>query len=438
MISNSTATHFLFSHNPHWRGKPFEKSVLREKLDEINLFDESKTVVSIVGPRRAGKSYLVFQLIHKLISQKINPSNILYLNLERPLFVQENKKLELFDVLFETYLVEKNPKGKVFIFLDEIQNIPNWESWVRAKVEDFNRDYKVVLTGSNSNLLSSELATLLTGRNLSYQLYPFNFREYLRAQKIGFKVGKNIHQTVRLNFSQKTEILSTLKRYLQQGGYPELLKIQSTQDKRNYLTEYVRSVIYKDIVPRFNLKDSLVLEKLMWYLINNNGSLYSYNSLSKTLDSNENTISQYLFYLKQVYLNFECARFSHSLKKQTKSQKKSYVVDHGLRQVFNDKLFDDSGKIVENLVFNTLNRKMSVGYFVDKNELDFVGYRLYQDLHLVNVSYTNDLNEREFKGFKQFKCPKDYKVKKMIITRDLLDKKDDIRMIPLWVWLLHN
>ena len=319
--------------------------------------------------------------------------------------------------------------------LDEIQNLKNWELFVNRLQR---QGYNLVITGSNSKLLSQELSTHLTGRHLLINVFPFSFKEFLKLENKELTEGE-----------VKTRLLS----YLTYGGYPEpLIK---NLDHRDYLSTLFDSIIYKDIIKRFKIRSVQGLEDLATYLISNIAKEYSYNTLSKmTRCKSVHTIEKYLSYLEEAFIFFKLNRYSFKVKEQISSGKKIYCIDNGLIHAKAFKLSYDMGRLYENLVAIELkklemNGSANIYYWKSKahEEVDFVVKSGLKVNQLIQVCYDTDeikTKEREIKAL--IKAGLEFNCKNLlIITADYeaeekvswFGNKGKIKFIPLWKWLLE-
>jgi predicted AAA+ superfamily ATPase len=389
-------------------------------------------IITISGPRRCGKTFYFYQLINKF-RNKYPIERIVYINFEDDRILPLNFK-EL-DLLIEAYF-ELYPEIKdkdFFLFLDEIQNIDNWEIFVR-RIYDKEK-VKLFVTGSSSKFLSKEIATSLRGRTLNYKLYPLNFDEFLIFK--GVEVDKHFEYS-----KQKYIIKKLLDEYINYGGFPEVV-LDSTNLKRNILKNYYELVIYKDLVERYSIRNINFLKSLMRYLLTNMSNIFSiksyYKIASKDFRISWETILEYISYLEEIDLIYLVPIFSYSLKVQQVNPKKLYVIDNGLRNVVSFKFSGDEGRLVENVVFNRLKEMgFEVYYWKRKGEVDFV-YMNKNKLTAINVSYADSLNKREVESLLEFKSVYKKSVEKLIIiTKDTQKIENDIVYVPLWKWLLMS
>lgn len=421
----------LVDQNKHWQGKSYDAGITRNIFDKTASYMENDFIISVCGVRRAGKSTLIKQIINHLIQNKeIDPRNILFLNLEDPVFNYYKEDVNYLETVYQDFLKLQNPQGKIYLFLDEVQFFTDWEVFVKSKYE--KKEIKIVVTGSNSRLLSTELSTLLSGRTLLLNVYPFSFKEILKANDID--PGDN----VRL-IAQKPLVKRLFDEYLLFGGFPQVVFEQSTEIKKEILKNYYRNIFYNDIVPRFEIKKSQVAEKLLYYLLSNISSSFSYNNLSRIVSLSDKTVKEYTGYFSQSLLMFWVDRFSPSVGKQIGSPKKAYSIDNGLVNAIAFKLSENLGPMFENLVaVELLRREESFFYYITTNnkEVDFFVPRSGEQL--IQVCYelkTAKTHQRELDALQQ--AMKDIDVPEgLLITLDeekeINDGDRHIKIIPAW------
>lgn len=337
------------------------------RLIEINLKNIASHALIITGIRRCGKSTLMHQMIKKTAEDKS-----LYVNFESPFLY--NFSMNDFSRLDN--IIQKT--GANWLFFDEIQTIEKWELYVRQKLDE---GYKVVVTGSNASLLSSELGTKLTGRHISQELFPFSYKEFI-------------------TFKALQPEKESAKDYLHKGGFPEYLK---TEDLFQ-LSSLFDDILIRDIVARFGIKEIKSLQNLALYLITNVGNRFSASKMRQPLSiSSTSTITNWLTYLENSYLFSFVPMYSHSLKAMLVNPKKVYCVDSGLLQSLSLKGSEDWGQKFENLIFTHLRRRhKEIFYFDNKGgaECDFIVMRHGKALNIIQVCYelTPDNLDREING----------------------------------------
>lgn len=399
-----------------------KRSALDSVLKQISL---SHAVV-ISGIRRSGKSTLLNQIISNCYEK-----GVYYLNFEDERLV--DFAVTDFNNLYETFL-ELYGERKVF-FLDEIQNVPKWEIFVR-RMQD--KGCKFFITGSNASLLSKELSTKLTGRCVSIELYPFSFVEFLSFK--GYKLQKNA-----LSYTaERAAIKKHFAEYLKHGGMPEYLKYKDpTLLKRVY-----EDILYRDIVARYDIKQVKVLRELGLYLLSNIGGLFSYNNLKKVLGvGSMNTIKSYADFLENSFLMFLINRFSYSLKQQFVANKKIYCIDNGLAESVAFQFSKNKGKFLENLVFLELKRRYpEIYYYKTANnlEVDFLVKSGRKDIALIQVADNLDsekTKQRETGALTR--AMDELKLKSALILTE--DSEEEIKLNgkaiivqPIYKWLLER
>ena len=341
----------------------FDTGWERELLYKIKL--DTNFVSIITGIRRSGKSTLLKQLLDKRIE------HYCFLNFEDPRL--SGFELTDFEKLDEIFSRESDNPYYIF---DEIQNISQWEKYIRYKQDSGT---KIILTGSNASLLSRELGTQLTGRHLDYELSPFSYTEFLSVK----------------NAKSDTNSLSD---YLEKGGFPEYLKF----DEPDILFRLTDDIIYRDIAVRYGIKNHRLLKQLLIYLITNSGKLFSYNKLKQLFSfGSSNTIIDYVSFFENSYLLFTIPKFSYSLKKQIYNPKKVYTVDTGLTNVISVSFSKDVGRQLENVVFLFLRKKYNeLFYFSENRECDFVVKEKDKIVKAIQVCFelNNDNLDREING----------------------------------------
>lgn len=341
--------------------KELLKEVLVEQHEYSNLdfikrafpqeLIQCQEIIVISGIRRCGKSTLLHQLRNE------NNEKDYYINFDDERLLQFTAND--FRVLHELF-IEMYGEQHTFYF-DEIQNIPEWERFVRRL---YDSGKKVYLTGSNATLLSRELGTRLTGRHIPFQLYPFSFEEYLRFS--GFKFQENdVYKT------KSRAILSRyFEEYLFNGGFPQYLKNKNP----DYLRSLFENILYRDVMVRNKLTNEKELLELVYFLASNASKLSSNNSLTgSTGIKSSTTVKNYIEFLSNTYMLFQISKFDYSVKKQIQNPKKTYFIDNALASKLGFSFSTNKGRFLENLVFiELLRRKEEVFYHSVKHECDFL------------------------------------------------------------------
>ena len=362
-MQTSTLLKILSSHNRYWTTRNIEAGIRRDGLAQCLRQLDSKEVIVLKGVRRCGKSTLMAQVIHHLLSNETRPASILFINLEEPLFASEYS-IDLLERIYRTYREQINPVGKCWLFLDEIQNIPGWESWVRGRNE--SEEIKIFITGSSATMLSREIGTKLTGRHISFDIYPLSFKEFLAFQSIKI--------STKLDYIQQQPLLRNLFiNYMQFGGYPEVVLKQDNEDKGLLLKNYFEDILYRDIAARHQVRDTNNLRNLAVFLLSNTARRTSINKLKKNFNISQDKTENYVSAILESYLTLQLKKFSFSLKSMLRAGFKPYAIDTGLRNRVAFSFSKDTGWLVENIVFLHLKQHYEEIYFHSNGrEIDFV------------------------------------------------------------------
>ncbi len=389
-----------------------------------------RRAVAIVGPRRAGKTFLMYQIMGELERERT-----LYVDLESDMLVGCGV-LDLrvmLDVFYELY--PENAKREIYLFLDEVQNVPGWERFVRTLLASGR--VRVFVSGSSSKMLSREIATALRGRSLSCYIYPFSFREYLRA--------KGVEPTQYPSTAEKAKILKSLADYIS-GSYPEAVMFEPERER--ILREILEVTIYRDIVERFKVKNVGVLKLLLRALLSSTYfSVHKfYNYLKSTgRKVSKNTLYEYLEYFSDSLILFPLRKYSPSYKDIEQSTPKIYPVDNGLCSVVG---VEDRGRFMEQVVFLEFVRRgllpNSNLFYVNtrRGEVDFALKHGRTISELVQVCYgIEDMNTRERELGALVAAGKGLDCRRLrVITWDQEETVQyggrNIKLTPLWKWLL--
>ncbi|MDY6788527.1 MAG: ATP-binding protein [Candidatus Nanohaloarchaea archaeon] len=388
---------------------------------------DSDLVKVIMGPRRSGKSTLALHTAGQ--------NSFAYLNFDDEVLSEVedyNRLLQAADEVYGDFDT---------LLLDEVQNLPKWELFVNRLQR---QGYDLIVTGSNSKLLSRELATHLTGRHLPTYLFPLSFPEFMRWEK-------SDRDKEGFTSSEKKALL---KEYIEKGGFPEPLVKEVSHT--NYLKTLLDNIVYNDIVKRHDVRSYEALENLAVHLLSNIARPFSYNALKKaTKVSSVETVENYLGYLEEAFLLFTVRRFSYKTKEHLRSKKKVYSIDPGFVHAKGFKVREDMGRLYENLVAVELKKRALDGggrLFYYKNdqghETDFVVKENEDIQKLIQVTYDisdEDTRKREIRGLinasKNLRCKNllvitgDYEAVEQVSWHGT-DRK--IEFIPLWKWLLKE
>ena len=405
--------------------------VRREILSGLKPAVSSSQVLVITGLRRVGKSTLLLQLAEKYLKK-----DYYFISFEDERLL--NFKVKNFDLLHEVFISLFGEK-KVFL-LDEVQNVPGWERFVR-RLHD--QGYKFIVTGSNASLLSQELGTRLTGRSVRVELFPFSLREFLDFKgvdlsKINFKRGVGNRNAI--TTKQRGQLQKWLNEYLAFGGIPDALKYP---DLAFHKTLY-DDVLYRDIATRYGIENVKELKELALYLMSNTSSLVSFNKLKQLLKlGSVNTVKKYIDYLENSWLFFVVNKYAHSVKEQQIASKKIYSVDTGLARSVGFSFSENKGHLMENLVFLELKRRGYDIYYYKTSQEHEVDFFLPKERTLIQVAQkisTAEAKEREFRALVEAKEEQPSSGVLLVITEG--DKGVfewggvPVVAVPLYEWLL--
>ena len=341
---------------------------------EIDVPLDVPKVVSLLGPRRAGKTYVLFDIIQRL-RRTVPAHRLIYINFEDDrLFPLQLSDL---DALLQGYY-EMHPANKdeqVWFFLDEVQEVEHWEKFVRRLSDQEN--CRIYLTGSSSKLLSRELATGLRGRTLPYEVFPLSFTEFLSFHQVDINEHSSKGQALLYHW---------LKRYLMQGGFPELVFLPQ-ELHRPAVNEYIDLMLYRDLTERFSLKNPALLKYLLKFMLTNVANPISISRLFNDLKSQgygvgKNTVYEYISYLEEAFALFKTSIWSRSVRTQAVNPSKYYSIDPAFKHAMS--VGEDTGRIFENIVFLALRRKgIEPHYWLDGQEVDFY----WENGQLINACY---------------------------------------------------
>lgn len=390
----------------------------REKyLSKIRGFYHECDIIKVLtGVRRCGKSSIMNLIIRELLAQGVDEENILYFNLDKKPYIYVNTPQQL-DELIEKH---NTAKGKKYLFIDEVQNVKNFEIILNAWREE--GDFSIFITGSNSYLLSGELVTKLTGRYIEFNILPLSFDEYLNAKKYFHKVISPDDQT-------------ELRNYIMEGGFPFALKLDSIDDKRNYVKNLVTEIYEKDIKRRIKIRNKSVFDSVMTYIINNFGATTNINNIvddlaKNTINVKRETVNRYIDALISAKIIMSCNRFDMKSRKSLSGEKKFYLSDLSFYFALNTDNRINFGPALENLVYNYalgLDYSVSVGK-IGKFECDFILRNNQSEYSYVQVAYTilasRETEDREYRSLESITG--DNYPKYLLTTDTLIQKRNGI------------
>ena len=401
--------------------------IIREKyLSKIRSFYDKDLIKVITGIRRCGKSVILTQIIDELKRNGIDKKNIIYLNFESKQYsdIKNDDNLYIY--------VKEKIKGKTYLFFDEIQNIENWEKAVNSFKADYKDNVSIFITGSNSDLLSGELATHLAGRYVSFKIYPFTFQEVCELKGLKNK--------------DKYDLERDFDDYVKWGGLPQRFILETEEQIRTYLTDIYNSIVIKDIVDRFGIKDIDLFNRIVEYIVTTPAQTFSAENLVKYFNINDdrgvtkNTLYNYLEYMSKAMLINKLERYDVRGKRILNGKYKYYLTDLGLGQVMNTSKKPQMGAYLENIVYNEL---LSRGYDIktgnlENGEIDFIASKdgnkeYYQVCYLIGDD--EKIINREFGNYKLIED----NYPKYVISMDKFDmSQDGIIHKNIIDWLLEK
>lgn len=409
----------------------------RDAYDKkITTFLQNDEILVLKGIRRCGKSTLLLSQIKQLLKNGVDKKNILFVNLEDPRFIN-HLSVDFLQKIKDVYMEYLDPNQKPYIFLDEVQNIPFWEKWV-------NKEYELKLshlaiTGSNSSMLSSEIASTLSGRYISIEVYPLSFMEFLNFKAITIDN--------KLDFvNKKIELSRVFEEYVQYGAFPKVLEYNA-QEKNELLSTYKDSILLKDIVARYKLKSLTTLQEIAAFLLANSGIIQSTTKIKNNFNISFDMARDYVEYLKNAYMLYEMKKFDYSLKKQNLNDRKYYSADLGLSNLFRVANLKNRGSDIETITAHELLRRRNEIFYYktsSNQEIDFVVVKEHKITQLIQVSKSledDKTKKREIDVFKKTVDELDLKdVECSIITEDksstISSDGLEIKVINILEWMV--
>lgn len=418
----------ILEDNQHWNNLDIYNSFeSREILPKALSFLKTKEILALIGARRVGKSTVAKLLINELLKE-VESRNIFFINLEKPEFIPYKNDATYLEKIYETYLKLANPdkNSRIYFFIDEIQVFKNWEVFVKSRYE--NSNIKFIIIGSNSSLLTSNYATMLTGRVLKLQINSFSFTEFLTYKNIP-------HSTAIEQVSNRIEISRAKDEYLKWGGYYSVISNSDESIKKEYLKNIAQDIILKDIVPRYNIKNALAINDLFFYVVSNATTSLNYSSLAKKIGIDAKTIKEYINYFEDNFLITTISAYHNKITQQIKSAKKLYLNDNGFLNLGVNRN-QNLGNRLENMVFTIFNQQnKDITYIKDNYEIDFCidNSKLYQVSYDISDEKTR---QRELKAFKYLNS--DNSKKNILITYDTTQENETVDIVSLEKFIFES
>lgn len=406
----------------HWwlQGKVDPELALPFKRDDYKRIEKNmdkRFIVALIGLRRIGKTTTLYQLIHKLITEQVNKTNIVF-------FSFDEVSVELREVLEKYKEIQKKDlrEEKVYVFLDEIQKCKNWQNELK-KYYDLYPKLKFIISGSESLFIKKKTRETLAGRILEFMLAPFTFREYLRFKGIKEEELK-----------YETKIKPLFHNFIEKGGFPETFSFESEREYKEYLrTLVVDKIVYKDIPSMFKLKDPEFLRVLLELIATNPGMYIDYQSLSKQFEKDRRVIKDYISYLKESFLIKLLGNYRKGSITTLRKKKRAYPADNGIIFLYKSKIEQDFfGRMVESSAVNKIGAQ---SFWKNGNEIDMI----HEDIP-IEVKYQERITSDDFKPIREF-MRKFSQKKGIVVTkheeREVKVEEGVIWLIPAWKWFLQ-
>jgi len=416
--------------NPWWLGKEFDSGIERlASYPGLERHMKKEEILLLVGPRRSGKSTILYQLIKSLLTKGTNPKNILFMNLDEPFLQSMSDDPSYLTGLIDEYQTKNKTSEKTYVFADEIQNAKHGIQTAKI-IYDTQKKIKLILTDSTSSMLQSQATARLSGRYFHTMIYPLSYAEYLTFRQV-----KN---------PSITEKKQHLQDYLQYGGFPKVVLETDPQSKQETLKNYYQTICLKDIIYPHKIRNNKELYDLTYYLVSNTAKPFSYQNLAKTLDTTPETIKEYIKHIEDSYLIQTVTKYDPSVKKQMANQKKVYCIDTGLINAVAFQFTENRGRMLENLAYATLRRKnpdAEIYYHKDAYECDFLlreNGKITQAIQ-VTQNLNQETEKRETRGL--IEAMEKHGLKTGTIITEEQEKtinKDGktIKAIPMHQWII--
>ncbi|MCL5674714.1 MAG: ATP-binding protein [Candidatus Omnitrophica bacterium] len=446
-MKNEKIKELMYFYCPWWvSNKVSDNLSLDFKRHIIKTFFRYLTlnrILIIKGPRRTGKTTIIYQMIDILIHKNIPPKNILYLSFDDPeLRINLNEILSAYEEILGSTLAQAK---QLYFFLDEVQFMENWQFTIKKY---FDRKYpiKFIISGSSASLVHKDTESL-AGRTIEHIILPFNFTEYIDYTLKDEKI-RDIITEFKKTFSffklpditrlipYQRNIFIAFNHYISWGGFPHIFEITDEILKYKLLREdVIEKIIYRDLVELFGIKKPFVLEKLFLYLAEHSSEILNISNISNTLQLSREYIEKYIDYLKQAYIIKTIKKYSSSVEKMLRSNVKCFLIDNGLIKISGSEV--PIGKLVETIISGHLSNR-EIFYWRDKEEVDFI-IKEGNNIIPIEIKYKNHIEKKDIMGL--FKFTEQYQLKSaIVISKDILEQKKinglTVLFIPAWLFVL--
>ncbi len=391
------------------------------------FYDDPETIKVITGIRRCGKSYLLEMVKNELLEKGIKEKNIIDIKLDKRPYIGIKTPKQL-EELIDSFIKDKEFK---YLFIDEVQNVKNFEPVIEAYRNENN--ISIFITGSNSYLLSGELATKLTGRKIEIEMLPLNFYEYIEMKKF-YKKDINLN------------IYAEFQEYIKNGGFPGAIKYDNIEDKIRYVQNIISDIFKKDIKPNEKIKNIDLFDSIQRFVINNFGSMISISSIkeyysSKKISIDDRTIERYISILENAKIIYRCDTFDIKSKEVLNGERKYYLADTSIYFAFNTDNRINFGPILENILHNYLMSKdynLSVGK-IGKLECDFIARKGNENYYYLQVSKNIDNESTEEREYRPFYEIRDMYPRYLFLLDFIINKNvDGVKNINIVDFIVNN
>lgn len=371
-----------------WDGPSTRAGIPRDCTPTLLPLIARPEALVLTGIRRGGKSTIMHQLIEALVAEGSDRTSILYVNFDEP-GLEAGRGAALLEDIYRAFRERLCPMGRAVLFLDEVQYVEQWERWVNARLS--TEDVRIVVSGSSARLMSREIATLLTGRNITVRIFPLSFSEFLR-----FK-GVEVQQGDRLLLKGHHHVIRhELHNFLDWGSFPAASLEPSAEIRARLLSQYLDDILFKDVVIRHEIRDARLLRDMAVYLLTHTACRMTLQSLRKVFSISLDMARSYLAFLEEPYLIGEVRAYARSLKAQQATARKLYAGDLGLRRIAALTRSEDIGRIEETAVFHALERKGRDLFYLEQGpgEVDFLISRGLAVEEMIQITHSDLADEK--------------------------------------------
>lgn len=455
----------LNARNPWWKTEKVPEALAPQKsrpeLQDLVKELAEKRITVIYGPRRVGKSTLMYQLISNLLKSGTDPKRAIYVSMDDPAFeFGEGNMLQRILDVYQKMVIQKEmePSENVFFFIDEVQYLEGWEKSLK-KYFDMRLPVKFVVSGSSALLLQKGLKEFLVGRSLEFEIPPLTFFGFLKLKSDSIteleetlaEARKNMFDVKKLYEILKSRMLEitrhqlflelSLAEYVRKGGFPESFDTPDmTRWYDKLVSDVLKKIIYRDIVESYGIKAPKNVERLLLFLAENEAQTFSHISISRNMGIDKESLSNYLAYLENAFIISGASLYARSMEKMVRSNKKFYITDPGIRNAllldFDVMSKPRSGSVLESIVHNHLKLVAETVYYwrAQNTEVDVI-VKHRDKLVPIEVKYRNRIDGHDFEGLNRFSGEFNTKYS-MMVTKNTFELRGNTLLIPMWLFLV--